>query len=222
MIDKKHGLGYSAGAIEDFHDEVRGVVDAIARGTMSVDMLETDINYPNLSNSFVFFCRLLCSCHIQTRSLQYAPFLGIDVEGEGARGERVVRAKVREYCLREVEPLEKEVGLQPLTFAIFSFLSTHSTVTPITHHPSAHSLSLPLLFHPSFPRFSSLILSYFPSFLQVCVCLYLISLPFFPSPNPGGRARGYSPRGGSRHRGAYPGKISPLPGKENIGSRPQM
>jgi ubiquitin thioesterase protein OTUB1 len=110
MIDKKHGLGYSAGAIEDFHDEVRGVVDAIAKGTMGVDMLETDINSPNLSNSLVFFCRLLCSCHIQTRSLQYAPFLGIDVEGEGPRGERAVRAKVREYCLREVEPLEKEVG----------------------------------------------------------------------------------------------------------------
>lgn len=184
MIDKKHGLGYSAGAVEDFHDEVRGVVDAIAKGTMSVDMLETDINSPNLSNSFVFFCRLLCSCHIQTRSLQYAPFLGIDVEGEGARGERAVRAKVREYCLREVEPLEKEVGLQPLTFAIFSCLSTHNTVTPI-HSPPISPFSLPPSSLPSiFPLIflsHSVLFSLIPS---GSVCLYLISLPFFPSPHP--------------------------------------
>lgn len=59
----------------------------------------------NLSNSLVFFCRLLCSCHIQTHAETYAPFLGLDEDG----GAKAVRERVKEYCLREVEPLEKEV-----------------------------------------------------------------------------------------------------------------
>ena len=57
-----------------------------------------------MSNSVVFFCRLMCSCYIQQNAEHFAPFIGLfDVSPAE------MKKKIKEYCVREVEPLEKEV-----------------------------------------------------------------------------------------------------------------
>eukprot|EP00283_Hemiselmis_rufescens_P023267 CAMPEP_0173450446 /NCGR_PEP_ID=MMETSP1357-20121228/44764_1 /TAXON_ID=77926 /ORGANISM="Hemiselmis rufescens, Strain PCC563" /LENGTH=82 /DNA_ID=CAMNT_0014417131 /DNA_START=26 /DNA_END=270 /DNA_ORIENTATION=+ len=82
MIDNVNGLGYSAGAMEDFNREMQSVLKSIADGLMTRDMLETTMNDAMVSNSLVFFSRMIASCHIQTHPDHFAPFLGLD-EGGG-------------------------------------------------------------------------------------------------------------------------------------------
>jgi len=98
------GLGYSMGAVEDFYDQMSNMLGSIKDGTMTMDMLDTTMNEAQVSNSLVFFCRMLCSCHIQTNPEHFAPFLGLD---EGSP--ESVRKALKQYCTKEVEPLEKEV-----------------------------------------------------------------------------------------------------------------
>jgi len=141
MIDGVQGLGYSAGAIEDFHREMENVLKGIADGTMTIDMLETTINEAMVSNSLVFFCRMVASCHIQTHSQHFAPFLGL----EG--GEDKVRASLKEYCAKEVEPLEKEVEEMEVMALASAFdvglriEHMDASAGPVNHHDLPHGAS---------------------------------------------------------------------------------
>mmetsp|Transcript_11099 Transcript_11099/g.27221 ORF Transcript_11099/g.27221 Transcript_11099/m.27221 type:complete len:327 (-) Transcript_11099:12-992(-) len=103
-IISEQGLGYQSGAIEDFHNSVLNLLKAIARKDMTHDMLLADINQPMISNSAVFFFRLVISCHLQQNAERFAPFMGIFESSP----EETLR-EVRAYCQREVEPLEREV-----------------------------------------------------------------------------------------------------------------
>mmetsp|Transcript_37246 Transcript_37246/g.117230 ORF Transcript_37246/g.117230 Transcript_37246/m.117230 type:complete len:107 (+) Transcript_37246:650-970(+) len=85
---------------------------------MTEEMLEDNFNLLSFSNSLVTFTRLVCSCYIQQHPQHFAPFLGIDTSDTDAMKREVSLllsyssldvSQVRDFCLREVEPLEREV-----------------------------------------------------------------------------------------------------------------
>ena len=104
ITDNTNGLGYSAAAVEDFYHDIMNQVGLIERGDMSREMLRDNFNTPTLSNAVIFFCRLVCSCYIQQHPELFAPFVGIYSDDP-----IVVAKELRSFCLREVEPLEREV-----------------------------------------------------------------------------------------------------------------
>ena len=104
ITDNTNGLGYSAAAVEDFYHDIMNQVGLIERGDMSREMLRDNFNTPTLSNAVIFFCRLVCSCYIQQHPELFAPFVGIYSDDPV-----VVAKELRSFCLREVEPLEREV-----------------------------------------------------------------------------------------------------------------
>ncbi|EKX32976.1 hypothetical protein GUITHDRAFT_120854 [Guillardia theta CCMP2712] len=104
MLDKQLGLGYSGLAVSDFYEDMLNEVTLIEEGSMTEEMLEDNFNLLSFSNSLVTFTRLVCSCYIQQHPQHFAPFLGIDTSDTDA-----MKREVRDFCLREVEPLEREV-----------------------------------------------------------------------------------------------------------------
>jgi len=94
-------LGYETVAIEMFYCECKEVLEPLLKEGVDVEierarLLEAFCDYAK-SNGIVVFARLICSCYMQQNEMLYSAFL----EFEGLT--------VREFALREVEPLGKEV-----------------------------------------------------------------------------------------------------------------
>lgn len=151
IIDSKSGLGYSSAAVEDFYNDIVNQVQLIEQGDMTKEMLRDNFNSLTLSNAVIFFCRLVCSCYIQQHPELFAPFVGIDSENP-----IVVAQELKDYCLREVEPLEREVE-QVQIIALSSALQVGVRVVhldrsggPLNHHdfPEGQTPVVHLLYRP--------------------------------------------------------------------------
>ena len=135
IIDSQNGLGYSSAAVEDFYNDIVNQVQLIEQGDMTMEMLRDNFNSLTLSNAVIFFFRLVCSCYIQQHPEHFAAFVGID-----SQEPVVVAQDLRNYCLREVEPLEREVE-QVQIIALASALQIGVRVVhldrtggPLNHH----------------------------------------------------------------------------------------
>ena len=151
IIDSQNGLGYSSAAVEDFYNDIVNQVQLIEQGDMTMEMLRDNFNSLTLSNAVIFFFRLVCSCYIQQHPEHFAAFVGID-----SQEPVVVAQELRNYCLREVEPLEREVE-QVQIIALASALQIGVRVVhldrtggPLNHHdfpcevtPQVHMLYRP-------------------------------------------------------------------------------
>lgn len=151
ITDKNNGLGYSSAAVEDFYNDIVNQVQLIEQGDMTREMLRDNFNTLSLSNAVIFFCRLVCSCYIQQHPDHFAAFVGID-----SQDPVVVSRELRNYCLREVEPLEREVE-QVQVIALSSALQVGVRVVhldrsagPLNHHdfPDGQPPDVHLLYRP--------------------------------------------------------------------------
>mmetsp|Transcript_43561 Transcript_43561/g.68197 ORF Transcript_43561/g.68197 Transcript_43561/m.68197 type:complete len:129 (-) Transcript_43561:69-455(-) len=118
---------------------------------MNQVMLEDNFNALTVSNALIFFLRLVCSCYIRQHPDDFAPFLGIEAGPQGT-----VDEQLKDYCLREVEPLEREVD-QEQVIALCNALGfgvrieyLDRSATPLNHHdfPDGANPSVFLLYRP--------------------------------------------------------------------------